>query len=486
MTPEQKVKGCDEVQVAATVSSQAAPLIESLRAQAQKILGAVFSEPLTGFTVGNLGNFPYYWQNPSNLKFNHLTYNWISANLLANTSPAQLGSGNGFTNLYIEALGSISYQLSTADQAQLTKAQQNATNQQAALLSAWQAAYGSIPPATATQQPIDIIMNTIATNWASPATTLSAIQSSHNLNALLNNMPASGKTIAPVLAQYLNALGSSISLQNATTMNTGYIQQALAAVQSPSSSNGGLSTDDGNENPSYGVSTQLADILNGLQDTSNVVALSLGISRDSSSEYRVTMNGGSGFDIPILFFFTLGVDGNESYFQDSIATSSNTVDIQMTFPGVTSVNFGPTGYNMSTGQDWFWMEPITDAIANGTKDVSGFKFAPNPNIDFSANGPFGYLTGAAIAGYPTVVISVTSSDYASIAETFQQSESHEITFLGIPLGGSSESTYSSSVNVNSSAQSVTITLTPPPQTVSGQAVSSTAWVLGVETNYPAA
>jgi len=479
-------KQYDSTEDLAAVSSPAAPLIESLRAQAQKILGAVFSEPLTGFTVGSLGNFPYYWQNPANLKFNHLTYDWISANLLANTSPAQLGSGNGFTNLYIEALGSISYQLSTADQAQLTKAQQNATNQQAALLSAWQAAYGTIPPATATQQPIDIIMNTIATTWASPATTLSAIQSSHNLNALLNNMPASGKTIAPVLAQYLNALGSSISLQNATTMNTGYIQQALAAVQSPSSSNGGLSTDDGNENPSYAVSTQLADILNGLQDTSNAVALSLGVSRYSSSEYRVSINGSSGFEIPILDFFGLGVGANASYFEDDIATSSNTVDIQMTFPGVTSVNFGPTGYNMSTGQDWYWMEPITEAIANGTNDVSGFKFSPNPQIDFSANGPFGLLTGVAIATYPTVVISVTSSDYQSIAQTFQQSTSFEVSFLGIPLGGGSQSTYSSSVNVNSSSQSVTITLTPPPQTVSGQAVSSVAWVLGVETNYPAA
>lgn len=479
-------KQYDSTEDLAAVSSPAAPLIESLRAQAQKILGAVFSEPLTGFTVGSLGNFPYYWQNPANLKFNHLTYDWISANLLANTSPAQLGSGNGFTNLYIEALGSISYQLSTADQAQLTKAQQNATNQQAALLSAWQAAYGTIPPATPTQQPIDIIMNTIATTWASPATTLSAIQSSHNLNALLNNMPASGKTIAPVLAQYLNALGSSISLQNATTMNTGYVQQALAAVQSPSSSNGGLSTDDGNENPSYAVSTQLADILNGLQDTSNAVALSLGVSRYSSSEYRVSINGSSGFEIPILDFFGLGVGANASYFEDDIATSSNTVDIQMTFPGVTSVNFGPTGYNMSTGQDWYWMEPITEAIANGTNDVSGFKFSPNPQIDFSANGPFGLLTGVAIATYPTVVISVTSSDYQSIATTFQQSTSFEVSFLGIPLGGGSQSTYSSSVNVNSSSQTVSITLTPPPQTVAGQAVSSVAWVLGVETNYPAA
>ena len=464
--------------------SEAAPIIESLRAQAQSILGAVFTEPLSGFTVGALGNFPYYWQNPTNLKFNHLTYGWISSNLMANTTPAQLDQS--FVNLYIEALGSVSYQLSTADQAQLTKAQQNATNQQAALLNAWQSAYGSLPPATGTQQPIDVIMTTIATQWASPATTLSAIQSSKNLNALLNNMPASGKPIAPVLAQYLNALGSSISLQNATTMNTGYVQQALLAAQSPGSATGGVTTDDGITHPAYAVSTQLADILNGLQNASNQVKLEMAVSRYSQSEYQVSVSGGTGFQIPILDFFTVGIGGNASYFEDQIAISSNTVSVEMTFPGVTSVNYGPSTFDMATGQNWFWTEPITDAIKNADKDVSGFKFSPVPQIDFSENGPFGYLTGVAISTYPTVEITVTSSDYQSIAQTFQQTTSVSVSFLGIPLGSSTESTYSHSVSVNSAEQSVTITLNPPPQTVSGSAVSSTAWVLGVETNYPAA
>lgn len=78
MTPEQKLTGYDDIPAETAVSFQAAPLIESLRAQAQKILGAVFSELLSGFTVGSLGNFPYYLKNPNNLQFNHLTYNWIT------------------------------------------------------------------------------------------------------------------------------------------------------------------------------------------------------------------------------------------------------------------------------------------------------------------------------------------------------------------------------------------------------------------------
>lgn len=158
----------------------------------------------------------------------------------------------------------------------------------------------------------------------------------------------------------------------------------------------------------------------------------------------------------------------------------------MTFPGLTAVNFGPTAFDISTGLGWFWMEPILDAIKNGSSDVSGFKFSPVPQIDFSANGPFGFLTGVAISTYPSIEITVTSSNYQSIATTFQQTTSFSVSFLGIPLGSGSESTYSHSVSTNSSNSSVTITMNPSVETVSGNAVNSVGWVLGVETSYPAA
>jgi hypothetical protein len=465
-------------------SSETSQIIESLRSQANSILGSVLSTPLQAFTVSGLGNFPYYWTNPTNLEFNNLTYGWINANLAANTTPVE--QDQTFSGYFIEALGSISYQLSASDQAALTKAQQNATNQQAALLAAWKSAYGSIPAATNTQQPIDIILNTIATTWARPATTLMAMQTSKNLFQLLNNMPASGKAIAPVLSQYLNALGSAISLQNATTMNTGYVQQALANVQAPSTSNGGLTTDDGVIHPAYAVATQLSTIINGLSATSNAATLAMTVQRTSSTQYTVSVNGGTSFQIPILDFFSLGVSSSASYFQDQIATSSNTISITMKFTGITLVNFGPVAFDLSTGLNWYWTLPVTQALANGSSGVSGFVFSPNPNIDFSTSGPFGFISGVAISNYPSVSITVSGSNYESIQKTFQSQTSVSLSFLGIPLGGGSVSNYSNSVSTDASNQSVTITLDPPPELVAGTSTSSVGWVLGVQTQYPGA
>lgn len=461
--------------------SEASALIDDLRAQAGKLLGSVFDTPLQSFSVGKLGNFPYVWQNPANLKYSAKTYGWVQAALKAKAKPIE--QAGVFTNQYIHALGSVSFSLSTDDQQKLNKAHADATEQQAALLQAWQQAFGSIPD---TDTPINDVVGKIASDWAKPATTLSAMQQSPNLADLLNDTPPGGQPILPVLADWLNALGSAISLQNAVSMNQGYLRSALRNAQTASADNGGTVLDDKTLVPSYPIATSTAEILNGLKATGNAVSVSASVHRSSSTEFSVQASGGAAFSIPVLDFFTLGLGGNASYFQDQVATESNTIEIKMTFSGVTPVQFGPADFSAATHKNWFYMEPIVNAIKNGHDDVTGFKFTPDPQIDFSADGPFGFLTGLAIANYPSFEITVSGSNYASIEKQFQQSSSASVSFLGIPLGGASESTYSSSAKVNAASQTVTITLDPPKELVAGNAIDSRGWVLGVQAKHPGA
>ncbi len=402
----------------------------------------------------------------------------------SNNTPKELDQS--FNSVYIDAFSKVAYSLSSADQATLNQAHQDATNKQLALLNAWKQAYGSFPEGKG--QPIDLITSEIASNWADPPTTLTKIQGSTNINQLLNNTPASGKPIIPVLANYLNALGGAISLENNSTMNQAYLGRALKAVQSPTADNGGLQTDDEVYHPAYQMATQLADILNGLKNTGNVISLKMSVSRFSETEFSVSVAGSAGFKCPILDLFTLSVDAEASYFSDQIATSSNKIDIELTYTGVTLVNYGPVAYDLSTpDKNWYWTKPIQDAIKNGISDVSGFKFSPKPQIDFSESGPFGFVTGVAISNYPSVKITVKSSNYESIEKTFEQKVKVGLSFLGIPLGiKGSESTYSHDVSVDSSSQTTTITLNPPTELIAGNSVDSVGWVLGVQTEYPGA
>lgn len=471
--------------VAAPIDTTA--ILEALRAKAAAVLGAAEGADLVAFQVGALGNFPYVWQNPSNLEFNHLTYAWINSSLAANTTPAALDDAL-FTDEYRRAITAVTYQLSNADREKLNAAQALAVKQQAALLNAWVAAYGALPQAAAGQQPIDAVVSTIATTWASPATTLAAMGEAVDLSQLLGNTPASGVPILPVLAEWLGAMDSVIPLQNAQTMNTAYLAKVCAAVNKPAVSNGALLTDDNLLHPAYAfaASSSVSAIENGLSGTSNV-EMSMSVDRSSASEFTVSLDGQTSFSIPVDDFITVNVSASASYFKDTIATSENTVSVDMQFSGVTLVNFGPLPFDPSTLQNWYWMAPITEAIANGSSDVTGFVFGVDPGTkDFSTSGPFGYLKGIAIANYPTVRIAVTSSEYEKINTVFQSQINVDVSFIGISLASGSASSYSNVTSVDHSSQTVTITLNPPPALIAGKATDSTAWILGVQTEYPAA
>ena len=466
-----------------TMTKKADAIINALKAQAASILSAALgSAKLEAFHVGSKGNMPYYWEDPRNLQFNARTYNWISAGLDTGKAPVQLAGS--FLSLYIDALSKVSYSLSTDDIAQLNRAKANATDQQGAVLRAWREAFGSLPSGEG--QPIDLIAGKVASEWANPATTLTEIQRSINLDELLNNVPAAGKPVVPVFASWLNALGVAVSLQNNTTMNNGYLRRALQAAQTATAENGGLTLNDNSIVPRYEVATALDQIINGLENSGQAATMEMTVTRSTKDEFRVEVKGGATFSIPVFELFTLNVGGNARYFQSDLATTDNKVTVKMSFPGVTLVNFGPKDFTMTPSRNWFWMKPITDAIENRGKDVSGFKFAPEPQIDFSESGPFGFLQGAVISNYPTMEITVESSSYRRIQKTFEQSVKVGVSFLGIPLGiNVEESTYSNKVTTDASNSKVTIKLEPPKELVAGANTDSVGWILGVVPRYPA-
>ncbi len=483
----------------------------------RRLMGISFTLPagvtLLPFYTGAAGNFPYYYTDPRNLSFNSLTYNWINANLQGNVPPIMADNGY-FTNFFLAALASINYSLSSADQAALNTAQQNATNQQMALLMGWRSVFGSLPPVTGTQQPIDAILGVICKQWASPQTSLTILQSTTNINTVLNNTPASASSLLPQLAAYLNALGSAVPLMNATSMNYGYLQNALAALQKPTLANGGLLANNQNLYPAYAVTTPLPDIINGLNNPANTVVLNVTVSKVSGSDdVLITPAQGSAENADISDFFSIVTDQYSNYFANIVAMSTAPVQVEMTFPGLTIVNFGPVAFNPANGQNWFWMGPITDAIKNGTNDVSGFKFSPVPGIDFSGSGPFGFLTSVAISNQPSFKIIAENVPASTVQTAIQGAATVSLSFLKTKLGGEAMAYNMEASNSNlgavhllpmtepptvatataavedaspSATGPLTLTLTPATVGATSAGLDSMAWVHGVTTSYPAA
>jgi hypothetical protein len=439
------------------------------------------------FQAGALGNFPFYWQDPTNLKFNKKTYEWISAGLRANASPVQLAQP--FTNLYISALSKVNYNLSSSDAAQLAQVQQEVLARQAALLKAWQSAFGEIPQRTGNMEPIDVVIYRITQTWAVPPITLQQLQGAQDLRAELNRMPPSGISVLPALAGYLDALQSNSSLINQVTMNRVYLQQALAAVQSPSSASGAIETNDGLLRPAYFVSTPLQRILDSLNstDTNKTLIYRMTAARDTPTECSVAVNHAASDKVQIEDFLSIETDDGMDLFKDLIIPDREKADIELTFTGVTTVNFGPADFSMAEMKNWYWMSPINDAIVNSGKDVSGFRFSPVSQIDFGYTGPFGFLTGVTISKNASLKITSSRDTSQAIAQAAKASPSVRVKFLTTPISTNSNRSLEHGVSVASQAHDAptVINLAAMPDRA-GDSPDSTAFVICVHTDYPSA
>lgn len=432
-------------------------------------------ETLVPFAAGALGNFPYYWEDPRTLAFNALTYGWINSSLRAGEMPVRLDGT--FTTLFTQALGSISYMLSESDEAELRSAEVRAFEQQRLLLQAWRTAFGSLPPPS-DQPPIDVILNTIATEWAIPPTDLMAMQESADIFALLNRTPTGGPPVVTALARYLDVLGDSVPLLNATTMNTGRIQRALQAVQNPTAANGALETTDGIR-PAYAVTTPLADILRGLADETHAIRLPLEVSRPMATHYAVAVDGGESLHVPMHDFFSIETGGTGDWLQDYLPAGSEPAQLDVTFEGLTPVSYGPVAFDHRLERNWYWPQPIVDAIANGSRDVSGFKFSPDPGIDFGPSGPFGFLTKVLISRLPRFELTLHGPAAATL---FRSSEEIAPARCGMTFLGVSLPHYTINPAMRASGGSVRLIL----QSIAGNLLDSRAWVHLVATEFPAA
>ncbi len=431
------------------------------------------------FSIGSLGNFPYYWQDPRTLQFNAATYQWITSGLRAGCSSVQLDGV--FTNRFTTVLSKIVYSLSTADQASLVATQQQASNEQRLVLQAWKDAFGRLPTGAPHEQPINLVFEEITTQWASPPTSLNDLLAAADPVAALNRTPAAGSSVIPVLLNYLIVLNATVPLLNKLTHNTGLLKAALGALQTPTLENGALQTTEGFK-PAYEVKTPIDSILSGLSDTSTAAQVQLELDaiprRDGRFDIRPRGAPPAAMHPEDLLAVKMPTGGKALTLASSGSSGKNT--LMVTFPGVTTVSFGPVGFCESQLKDWFWPDPVIDALKNGARDVTGFKFSSPPNLDFSEQGPFGFVEAAIISLNPSIRVTTTTQEATGLRRALTSHTGGELLFLGRSLGrmGSKEDY---SIRDEQNETEAAVTLVP-----AAAGPKDRAFVLGVKTVYPGA
>jgi hypothetical protein len=430
-------------------------------------------------SVDARGNFPYYWQDPSTLRLNAATYAWISAGLNAGSDPLQMDGV--FTNQFISVLSKIGYALSTDDQSQLDRDQQAATAEQGGILLAWQSAFGALPSGDVGSPPINRVMDEITRTWASPATDLNALLVASDLNEVLNRTPTAGKNVLPKLKVYLEKIESSVPLLNSTTENTALLRCALAALQTPTLENGAVITNDGRCVPAFCFDQSVADIVKGLSTKRSNSAMRLNMTIAPQSGVNVSVSDSDPVRVQSAQLLELR---NPSTSSDSLLEGESLRAVTADFVGVTAVSFSPACFSMETLKDWFWMKPIREAIENGTRDVSGFRFRPQPMIDFTSKGNFGFLTSVIISQNPEFTINTSQTEASLMANALSTVSGTELMFLGKSLGMlGQEGGYSVVTSCVADGQ---LTLRPAATVVGSGGINARAYVLGCRAAFPAA
>ena len=442
-----------------------------------------FVSKMQAFQISSQGNFPYYWQDPNNLKFNRRTFDWISANLLANQQPLELQNAF-FFNLYIEIFSKVTYQISAEDQKKLEQSKSNIEQKQSALIKQWVDTYGHVQ----SHPPIDAIINTITQSWANPATSFTALLKATNPTHLLNQVPPSGTAILPTLMVYLNSVIDSDLLTAQLHRPIVELKNALDAVQFPSLQNGGLKLDDHHIQPAFQVEESVNEIIRSLDSTdpAQTITIDFDVLQNAEDELEVIVDEQDRGLMPLSSFLNINTKDDHDLFLEHFSSDKHSTRVSITFKGVTIVHYGPIPYNSITRKYWYWSMPIQKAIANKNSKKTGYHFSIAPNTDFSKSGPFGYLSGVAISKNIEVKIHTQRPNVANISDELHKHDQLHLHFLNANIGATENlKAKNNLIKLNPDKQELDVTFQLDSAN-SNHRKDSTAFVLGVQSIYPGA
>lgn len=390
---------------------------------------------------------------------------------------------NQFSTLYSRILGAAQYQYSAADQKVINDPAID--NQRIAIVNTAQsggfaAAYGVSPVTYQT------VMGAVLKNFSSDATDWSTT----NIAAAAKKLPNAGfPGLAQAISQniqLLAALNRIIGQQEAASAE---LTAAATNATSPSAENDGLQTSASTWYVGWTPLPSNAQIQGGL-DSGSMVSVEVAASNFTSTDASLSINGKTGFTIPILDVVDIGFSASSSYDWSKHTSSSSSLEMTIEYPGVTLVQIDPLTLSADNTTGWY-DESLLKSIVSGSGDdsVSGFKIDPSSQyaVDkmFGKGKPFSRFRTLVVSQAPTITM-VFSADMAnSVESSFKEQASVDVKLFGLFSVGSFNESYGiTKVNKDSASGKVTVVLAPPKITGTVPLNQQVCNVLGGVADYP--
>jgi hypothetical protein len=435
----------------------------------------------------------FYFKSPSTDEINATLYN----NLLSQRIEGEgteyniehVGlSQNSFINDYNDIYLKMTYQLSTNDKATL----QRLDAETAATIKSLRPIWNNWVEVTKDKKVEKLNMDNTNTALIQMTITLQSIwvnpdfekelqddpsfpyTNMNDFDLIFNKIPVSvPKKMRDYIKNIYNAQGKEGGLTAQVANATQTLAGIINNVQNPTignSGNGGLKLT-GTDKAIPGMTFEPTEALElvgqlGAKPPTHVVSYTAQIKKSETTILTIDASVGAGIKIPILEFFSVGVSGGAktSIFDKSYAGSNYTVKVVVNNPTISPImSINPMLYNISTKQGWMSTSPVKEALKNeGKTDVTGYVFTSKPNFNFAEAGDFGYINSLVLSQFLELSITFEQCDSKEVKRYFEQHADVGISFLGIKLGGASESSSYSYSYSDETKSSVTVTLKPNP------------------------
>jgi hypothetical protein len=436
-----------------------------------------------------MGDLFWYWNNAA--IFNTDTWNQFN-NVMQYNADGYLQTTDGAAlntalfNLYL----AMAYKLTDADQSQLNDANMKAQGILNTVVGDYTSMFGAIPAAnsgTATAKLIYITDQILS--WGTPAPSLADFRISTNPTSLIPNSPIGSDKLISDFMTYLSQTDAAATIQNA--INSQNAQVKLSAQNlSPTPAQvkpGWMAAADvtgaSSILPYLKIAEPTSSIQNALGGTQGF-DVEMMVTKVDEKTVSVSVNGGAGAS-GWIGWFGLSGGGSASYNSFSFDQNVTQVSLKMSFKGVTKFtpSLSSSAFDIGTNTGWWNPKMINDA-ANNDPNVSGMAFTTPQHYNFDTDGDFGVLDVMAICDMPTIEMVFHNATESSFSSHFSEETHWGVSFLGIPLGGGSQSYSSSKYQYDSTAGTVTVSMTPPPSVIPGNLLTSQAYVIGANCAWP--
>lgn len=439
-----------------------------------------FSSQLDGefSMVGYPAGFHWGIQFGPNNYYNAAALNDLDLQLAAGSNGELTLTGSNFSTLYMQVLNNVAYVISDTDSKVIQTQSNNAASQISAVITEWENNFGTI---TQTQMAgavpptkLGYITGQVQTLWGGD----------------ISRIPSSLAAFENAYQSYQLAAAQMNTIMQASAAANVRLLTARSNIKKPTAENGGLQTGASSYYVGYvGMPTQ-NQINSGLQSgAANQVSVSLSLSDFSGSSSSLSVNGSAQGTFDVADIFTVSVQGSATYDLSKYVTSSSTVQMTITYPGVTFVAAAPLNLNGAGQLGWYDNQILLEAVNNMGKGttVTGYQIQGSefPASFFGPDGSFSRLKTYVISQTPTTSITFTSANTSLVQSDFHEQSSVSVDLLGfIPIGGASQSYSVQSVDASSSGGSVTVTFGPSVQQGTTPSNEATAFLIGGVAAYP--